>query len=438
MITTDTRENFTWTTNLNVNPKTAEDYACLVGAASYTWIKEVKLPMSSNFEECEKWLKDNIGNSIILSMIELYREVKKELETRTVGLSDEHIQNWIKENANSVKLASNYRGNLNLVIEELTKKEEPTVAQEEAQDENIPTNDNQESTIIDVEYKEEKKKEIISDNPLELLDNVTKSLGNINDDLKNMNNKQGLNFDNRDFTTVPITKLISTDQLGNHTIENISGFVGVIASNELLKGNRISIVTNNRIFEEWKNQKRNEPHNEIIQGILSSIDTTKYSVMQIEPLHRGVWEMTVQTPEKNIKIGIDEGTILTTDVKFIKIDDEDINKRYFVPIAEKDFINNICANAYDKEYLNKINLIPHSEQLDKYMIIKPIKLDLFRMVSKIIIGNQELLKEIKEAAANDDKFVLSEKSTLKNISMENKDKTITLKNTKLNIVKKVA
>ncbi|WP_160690082.1 ferredoxin [Clostridium sp. C2-6-12] len=117
----DKREEFTWTTNLNVCPKTAMDYACLVSAANSTIIKEVALPMSSDFEECDKWLRDNVANSIILSMIALYRDLKKELEHREIGLSDDYIQNWIRENANSIKLASDYRRDLESVIRELIK-----------------------------------------------------------------------------------------------------------------------------------------------------------------------------------------------------------------------------------------------------------------------------------------------------------------------------
>lgn len=439
MITTDTRQDFTWTTNLDVKPEIAPDYACLVSAAYSSIVKEVALPMSSNFEQCRKWLRDNIGNSIILSMIELYKELKKELSDRQIGLSDDFIQDWIRTNANSIKLANNYRNNLELVITELTKNETDDDSHTESDTET--SNNNQENNIIDVDFTEENKA-----NSTEVLDKLSKKMDNIKDGIKNMNAGQGINFADTSFVTVPV-KILSTDVYG-HTVETGAGYVGSIALNELLPAvngmNQISIEVNNRIYFEWKTQKQNEQKNATIQGILSSIDTTKYSVVKLDPISHGVWEMVVQTSGKNVSIGIDEGTILTTDNKFIKVDDEDLNKeigqmrRYFVSVSEKDFINNICANAYDKEYLNKINLIPNSEQLDKYMGITPMKPEIFRMVSKIIIGNPEVIKEIKEAAANSDIFVLSEKSTIKNISMENKDKIITIKNAKVNIQKKVS
>lgn len=436
MITTETRENYTWTTNLNVNLKTAEDYACLLSAASFSWVNEVALPMSSNFEQCEKWLKDNIGNSIILSMIELYRNLKKELENRKIGLSDDTVQNWIKENANSIKLATNYMNNLNLVIDEITKKPEPEIPADEVKEE--PSQSTEEK-IIDVDFTEEKTR-----GTGEVLDTLSKKIDDIKDGIKNIGStNQGINFgDISGIGTVPV-KIISTDVYG-HTIETPAGYRGIIQSNELIKGKDISLETNNRIYLEWKNQKRNEPKNALIQSIISSIDNTKYFVTDVEPISHGLWNMTVQTPDKNILIKIDEGNIMTTDPKFIinanddGVKDEKQMKTYFIDINEKDFINNVCSNAYDKEYLNKINLIPHAEQLDKYMRITAMKPESFRMISKIIIANSEVMQLVKEASANENKFELDKSSTVKSITIKNIDTTISLKNGKLTITKKDA
>lgn len=118
MITADTRERFTCTTSLNVNLKTKKDYLYLTSAAYDTAIEDIDYP-SGDIDSYKDWLKRNEDKTIILSMISLYKCVVERLDKLEINLSDEHIQNWIRKNANSVSLARNYRNNLYVVVKEL-------------------------------------------------------------------------------------------------------------------------------------------------------------------------------------------------------------------------------------------------------------------------------------------------------------------------------
>lgn len=514
LLTADTRERFSETTELNLELKKKMDYVCLTTAAYQVITEDVGLP-DGEIDAYQQWLEDNKGKSIILLMVDLYKKINNELKNRKINISDNVIQDWIRENANSINLANNYSNNLDLVVKELTKpdKEEDVVNEEQKNQPKGNTNDtgvvpiNNNSGIVPADKVGEtlasltdilsnvnnaatNANSILSqiegiiheanDNTTvqDILSNINNAVsnanGNVSETLSSLQNiirnakrvsdnlydassnirqpvpeiagNVPISFDEQIKNKVPV-KLISTDYDG-HTVEIDGGYRGIIQPHELLPmingQHYISKTLGAKIYADWKRRKMNEKNNVTLKQLWKTIDPD-FHVVSVDPIKPGLWECKVES-RTNKEIGasfaVDEGTIYTTDTK-IEIKAANVVgeklKTYYIPVKEKDFLNNICRNNYGAEYLDKLNLIPHEEQIGHLVNIMSMKPDMFHKIVKIILASEDAMKLIKDEIAllPAFKFTLHPDSNVKEVILENTTYVIRIENGKTTITNKV-
>lgn len=280
-----------------------------------------EIPYERDIEEVKRYVKEAQDESAFLKGCVLFDAISEKINIDSGTLND-----WIKKNANSVSLASNYLNNLDLVIKELNLSQNNIIGHI---DESVDNDDKSNVEKVDVEIVDDKKP------------NQYDSHGSIM-----------LRFEQGDVQC----NLLKTNEDATHEVRLLNGITGNVNSNEFYSMNKIDMIIKpaaDRITFEWQ-QSQDPTKDNLIKKIMGGFNN-KLGVLTFKAIDPQTFDGLLTLPSGDkIPFLVDKGSrIQKNENKFL------INlygKNYVISVNEKDFLNNVAKGELQQEYLEKIDL----------------------------------------------------------------------------------